>query len=58
MTTRATHTHFTSDKGHTHTGTPTLEVKYRRRSYRLMERDHALMGLLRTHLRWPPLPLK
>ena len=24
----------------------------------LMERDHALMGLLRTHLRWPPLPLK
>jgi hypothetical protein len=23
----------------------------------LMERDHALMGLLRTHLRWPPLRL-
>ena len=25
MATRATHTHFTSDKGHTHTNTPTLE---------------------------------
>ena len=24
MATRATHTHFTSDKGHTHTNTPTL----------------------------------
>ena len=24
MATRATHTHFTSDKGHTHTSTPTL----------------------------------
>lgn len=24
----------------------------------LMERDRALMGLLRTHLRWPPLRLK
>mgnify|MGYP004388582445 CR=1 FL=1 len=23
----------------------------------LMERDHVLMGLLRTHLRWPPLRL-
>ena len=28
--TKATHTHFTSDKGHTHTDTPTLEGRQSR----------------------------